>query len=187
MPPQQHLHHLYDAVTGEYRGAVFATPEQLADMSNVAERDSPPLPDLQTLKDSALAVVRGIALEVRREIAASASPECSLIWVLKAVCGAVWQLNDAAANPRLDGVSAIAQAGFKLETDITGEAPVAVRDSSLEKAGLFFNAHQIVEGMERLAEDRIPTATTLAEQDTVTTQLRAWQTQARSTIETLSS
>ncbi len=134
-------------------------------------------PNLEAEKDRALSTARGIALEVRRQIATSASPERALSWVLKAVYGAVWQVNEAAANPLLASLSATAQAGFQLEADITGEDPVSVRDRSLEKAGLFFQANQLVEGMERLAEDRIPVATTIAELDTITTQLRALETQ----------
>jgi hypothetical protein len=134
-------------------------------------------PNLEAEKDKALSTARGIALDVRRQITTSASPERALSWVLKAVYGAVWQVNEAAANPLLASLSATAQAGFQLEADITGEDPVSVRDRSLEKAGLFFQANQLVEGMERLAEDRIPAAATIAELDTITAQLRALETQ----------
>jgi hypothetical protein len=185
MIPRQRIHHLYEVDTGEYRGAIFASPEKVAAMIGTEERAAPPQPDLQELKDHALSTARGIALDVRRQIATSASPERALSWVLKAVYGAVWQVDEAAANPLLAALTATAQAGFQLEADITGEDPVVLRDRSLEKAGLFFQAQQLVEGMERLAEDRIPTATNLAELDTITTQLRALETQARTTIETL--
>ena len=134
-------------------------------------------PNLEVEKDHALSTARGIALDVRRQISTSASPERALSWVLKAVYGAVWQVNEAAANPLLASLSATSQAGFQLEADITGEDPISVRDRSLEKAGLFFQANQLVEGMERLAEDRIPATTTIAELDTITAQLRALETQ----------
>ena len=137
-----------------------------------------PPPSLDELKETALSTMRGIALQVRHQIAASASPERALSWVLKAVYGAVWQVNEAAANPLLASLSTAAQAGFQLEADITGEDPVALRNRALEKAGLFFQANQLVEGMERLAEDRIPTATTIVELDTITTQLRTLETQS---------
>jgi len=55
---------------------------------------------------------------------------------------------------------------------LTGEDPVQVRDRSLEKAAAFFNASQLVEGMERLAEARIPAASSLEELETVITDLR---------------
>ena len=177
MIPRQRIHHLYEVDTGEYRGAIFASPEKVAAMIGTEERAAPPQPDLQELKDNALSSARDIALDVRRQITTSASPERALSWVLKAVYGAVWQVNEAAANPLLASLSATAQAGFQLEADITGEDPVSVRDRSLEKAGLFFQANQIVEGMERLAEDRIPAATTIAELDAITAQLRALETQ----------
>ena len=69
---------------------------------------------------------------------------------------------------------------------MTGEDPTQVRDRSLEKAALFFSANQLVEGMERLAEERIPAAADVAELDTTINQLRDLETQARNTIETLS-
>lgn len=139
-------------------------------------------PNLQIEKDNALETARGIALDVRRQITTTSSPERALSWVLKAVYGAVWQVNEAAANPLLAPLSAIAQSGFQFEADITGEDPVMVRDRSLEKAGLFFKANQLVEGMERLAEDSIPTATTIGELETITTQLRALEAQTLTTL-----
>lgn len=142
-------------------------------------------PNLEALKASALVTVREIAQEIRGQIAASAPVERSLNWVLKAVYGAAWKANETAANPALAPFSAIAEAGFKLETDLTGEDPVAVRDRSLEKAARFFYANQLVEGMERLAEDRIPAATDPAELEIIITQLRELETQARSNLETL--
>jgi hypothetical protein len=142
-------------------------------------------PNLEALKASALVTVREIAQEIRGQIAASAPVERSLNWVLKAVYGAAWKANETAANPALAPFSAIAEAGFKLETDLTGEDPVTVRDRSLEKAAWFFHANQLVEGMERLAEDRIPAATDTAELEIIITQLRELETQARSNLETL--
>jgi hypothetical protein len=142
-------------------------------------------PNLEALKASALLAVREIAQEIRGQIATSAPVERSLNWILKAVYGAAWKANETAANPALAPFSAIAEAGFKLETDLTGEDPVTVRDRSLEKATLFFYANQLVEGMERLAEDRIPAAADTAELEIIITQLRELETQARSNLETL--
>ena len=129
-------------------------------------------PNLDALKASALETVRETAQQIRRQIATSAPVERSLNWVLKAVYGAAWKANETAANPALAPFSAIAEVGFRLETDLTGEDPVQVRDRSLEKATAFFNASQLVEGMERLAEARIPAASSLAELETVITDLR---------------
>ena len=129
-------------------------------------------PNLDALKARALETVRETAQQIRRQIATSAPVERSLNWVLKAVYGAAWKANETAANPALAPFSAIAEAGFRLETDLTGEDPVKVRDRSLEKAAAFFNASQLVEGMERLAEARIPAASSLEGLETVITDLR---------------
>lgn len=143
-------------------------------------------PNLDALKASALETVREISQEVRRQIAALAPVERSLAWVLKAFYAAAWKAHETVENPALAQLRVIAETGFQLETDLTGEDPTQVRDRSLEKAALFFNASQLVEGMERLAEERIPAAADVAELDTTVNQLRDLETQARNTIETLS-
>jgi len=145
-------------------------------------------PNLDALKDSALVTVREIAQDIRRQIATSAPVERSLNWVLKAVFGAAWKAKEISANPAnlaLAAFSDIAEAGFKLETDLTGENPVELRDRSLEKAALFFYASQIVEGMERLAEVRIPNAASVNELETVITDLRVLEGDARAKMEQL--
>ena len=142
-------------------------------------------PNLEALKASALVTVREIAQEIRGQIAAAAPVERSLNWVLKAVYGAAWKANETAASPALAAFSDIAEAGFKLETDLTGENPVQLRDRSLEKAALFFYASQLVEGMERLAEVRIPNAASVNELETVITDLRVLEGDARAKMEQL--
>lgn len=135
-------------------------------------------PNLDALKDSAMVTMRETAQDIRRQIAASAPVERSLNWVLKAVYAAAWKANETADNPAMAPFTVIAEAGFKLETDLTGEDPVALRDRSLEKAALFFNASQLVEGMERLAEGRIPTAATVAELEAIIAQLQNLEAEA---------
>lgn len=142
-------------------------------------------PNLDALRASALETARETAQQIRRQIATSAPVERSLNWVLKAVYGAAWKANETAANPALAPFSAIAEAGFKLETDLTGEDPAQVRDRSLEKAAAFFNASQLVEGMERLAEVRIPNAASVDELEAVSTDLRVLEGDALAKMEQL--
>lgn len=143
------------------------------------------VPGLDERKSSALAEARQIAHRVRRNIAGLTDTDRALGWVLKAVFGAVWRVNELAQNPHLAALSGIAEQGFEREAGLTGEAASDIRDRSVAKAGAFFLALQLVEGMERLAESQIPAAATSEDLDAAITNLRALETQALDQIASL--
>lgn len=144
-------------------------------------------PNLDALKDEALAEARSAAIAVRHQIAGTASTERAVGWVLKALFAGVWQINDQAPNPLLKPLADVAAAGFGIETDLTGENPADVRDRSVEKAGGFFTALQLVEGMERVAENQISAAETPEALAQTVTQLRALEAQALTKLSALQS
>ncbi|WP_171178660.1 hypothetical protein [Ruegeria sp. HKCCD8929] len=127
----------------------------LADLQAEAARD-----ELAQAKADALGVARQIAVDVRQQIAGAATVHRALAWAVKMPYAMVWAAHEAEGDP--DGpfapFAAVAEAGFRIEADVTGETAVAIRDRAIEKNRMFFQATQLVEGMERLAEDRIPAA-----------------------------
>lgn len=147
--------------------------------------EEPPKP-LEELKADALVEARGAAALVRSQIAGAATTERALGWVLKALFAGVWQINAQAANPLLQPLADVAAHGFGIETELTGENPEAIRDRSVEKAGAFFLALQLVEGMERVAETLIGGANTAEALEGAITQLRALEAQALTKLAALS-
>lgn len=133
---------------------------------------------LDDLKAQALAEAHASALAVRQQIAGVANTERAVGWVLKALFAGVWQINDQAPNPLLNPLADVAAQGFAIETELTGEDATAIRDRSVEKAGAFFLALQLVEGMERVAESQIEAAETPVALELTITQLRALEAQA---------
>lgn len=181
------------AIKSDHRGAEY----WLADRSHhtitkIGEAppedalDAEPPKPLDDLKADALAEAHSAAAMVRSQIAGTATTERALGWVLKALFAGVWQINDQAANPLLQPLADVAAQGFGIETELTGEIPEAIRDRSVAKAGAFFLALQLVEGMERVAETLIGAADTPEALDAAITQLRALEAQAMGKLEVLS-
>ncbi|MEX0319445.1 MAG: hypothetical protein AB3N21_15910 [Ruegeria sp.] len=147
----------------------------------------PPPPSLDEQMASAVAEARQIAVDVRQQIAGAATVHRALAWAVKMPYAMVWAAHEAGGDPAgpFAQFAAVAEAGFQIEADVTGETAVAIRDRAIAKNRMFFQATQLVEGMERLAEDRIPAAADAAELSDIITQLRDLQAGAMSTLETL--
>lgn len=144
-----------------------------------------PAPTLEESKATALEQARDAAIAVRHQIAGTTSTEREIGWVLKALFAGIWQINEQAPSPLLQPLADVAAAGFGIETELTGENPADVRDRSVEKAGGFFMALQLVEGMERVAENQISAAQTPEALAQTVTQLRALEAQALTKLSAL--
>ncbi|UWQ00858.1 hypothetical protein K3X44_10060 [Aliiroseovarius crassostreae] len=163
------------------------TEEQrlLAAWFMAGNKAAPYTPTLEEQKASALAEARRVASQYRRQIAEHVPEERAIAWVLKAAFGSAWALHEK--NPTLadSQLATAAQSGFAAEAAITGEDARDLRDRALSKSVLFFQATQVVEGMERLAEARIPAVTNPEELEATIDELRAQEEAAAAQLVTL--
>lgn len=148
--------------------------------------DLPPL-SLDQRKAQAVGEAQAIAIDVRRQIGKRASPERVFGWVIKAQYAMVWAAHDAMqALPDVAAAFApfatVAVEGFGHEVALTGEDAATVRDRALAKAAAYFRAMQVVEGMERLAEDGFPGASTEQELELLVADLRQQEATARDQV-----
>ena len=134
----------------------------------------PPPPSFEEQRTAAIEAAVTLASTYRARVVAT-RPERAIGWMLKALFGAVAQMDDAATdtNPARQALANIAVQGFAMEGSITGEDPAALLDGSVASASQLFLALQLVEGMERLATQLIPATQDQAALDAVVDQLRA--------------
>ena len=141
----------------------------------------PPLPDMIA---SALGTVRATATALRTEIAGKVPPSRAIAWGFKTVFAMAWAVKDAGVNG-FDELAAAAEQGYDFEAQESGDVALDLRNRTLANASALFIASQIVEGMERLAEQMIPTATTHEELEQIIADLEARQVLAQQKLNTL--
>lgn len=136
-------------------------------------------PSFEAQRDGAIATAVDLASEYRSAVLA-VRPERATGWLLKALFAAVAQMDAGApeVNPARAALAALADQGFQIEADITGEQPDELQESAVRSASALFLALQLVEGMERLATRLIPATQDQAALDAVVEQLRALEVSA---------
>ncbi|MBT2131230.1 hypothetical protein [Aliiroseovarius lamellibrachiae] len=145
----------------------------------------PPPPSLEEQKTAALQTASATASAYRRQIAKQAHEDRAIAWALKTPLALLWQMHEGTTDPAIVPLVAEAQAGFEDEAEALGETPEELRAACIGKWVAFFRATQIVEGMERLAERRIPAAQSPEELQTVIAELQAKETVATAKLATL--
>lgn len=142
-------------------------------------------PDLADMKAHALDVARNSASAYRRQIAKHAHDDRAIAWALKTPLALLWQMHEGTTDPVIAPLVAEARAGFADEAEPANETPEELRAACIGKWLSFFRATQVVEGMERLAENRIPAAQTPAELQAVIVELQAKEVAATAKLTTL--
>lgn len=138
--------------------------------------DQAPPPPLDEQKKIALGEARGIAGDIRREVAA-ADPTRITGWTQKFVMAALSDLHVTLAakgieNGTLEVLAQVTELGFFKEADQTSESSGDLQARTIQRGNALFLANQIVEGMERRAERDIPAAETQAALDATIADLR---------------
>jgi hypothetical protein len=123
---------------------------------------SPP-PTLDERKATALGSVKGVAAESRSRIAGLVPAERLVYWSVKTLFAVLGRVHEAlpAADPTRAALLPFADAaaeGFGIEADVTGDTPADLQDRTIARATALFQANQLIEGMERWAEDEIGVA-----------------------------
>ena len=175
----------YDAwsVQVDNRGSVYWLDDgtrhvitEIGDELPANALDEAPPPPLEDQKAAALEMARGIAADIRREVAV-ADPRRINGWVQKYVMAVLSDLHISLAAaqvdaPTLASVAQVTQLGFAQEATLTGELAPDLIERTIARGNALFLANQIVEGMERRAERDIPAAETQAALDAPIADLR---------------
>ncbi len=182
--PEPHVEITLDDLSKHASNEQILCVDLAGDSPSLKEYTLPP-PSLEEQKTVALQAASATASAYRRQIAKHAREDRAIAWALKTPLALLWQMHEGAENPVIAPLVAEAQAGFEDEAEATGETPEELRAACIGKWVAFFRATQIVEGMERLAERRIPAATTPEELQTVIAELQAKQATATAKLTTL--
>lgn len=173
-----------DAHSDHVNGSTILRVEEVEGEAQFYEFTPPP-PSLDEQKAAALRTASATASAYRRQIAKQAHEDRAIAWALKTPLALLWQMHEGTTDPLIAPLVAEAQAGFEDEAEALGETPEELRAACIGKWVAFFRATQIVEGMERLAERRIPAAQTPEELQTVIAELQAKETAAAAKLATL--